>query len=213
MGLQPSKGIPYKKISYHVKTALDITNVNNIISVGSGSGEIENFIEKDLGIKIICVDPLYSKNIGSIYHRNKVTHIVKEPDYDYVETLMLKKPNVISDNILMLMWPLPNESKYDIEAIYKLKPKAVILYYDISGGAGGNQLQKWLVDITCYEDFPIHFVHLIRQFELEYDLPKPYKILEYAHIPKERGIDMASYTLLTLIFEKKELIEKEVIKC
>jgi len=49
-----------------------------------------------------------------------------------------------------IVWPYPNDSTYDMEAVEKLKPKFILTVVETTGGAGGQQFLHWLA--SCERD-------------------------------------------------------------
>ena len=131
--------IGYKKSIglQNIQSYLDFAFIKNgkklpIISVGSGDAQVEyQFIRKHY-CPIICVDPKPDEfTQGRIY---------VEPEYDYVSNLIKDKPELVGNCHLLLIWPYPNESTYDVEAIKALDPVSFILIYESTGSSGGTQL-------------------------------------------------------------------------
>lgn len=107
-----------------------------IISVGSGYADTEfAFMERNKK-EIICVDP-YPLSHGSF------GDVLVTPKYSYVDELIKNEPDVIGNCHLLLIWPCPNDSTYDVEAIEKLKPLSIIIIYDPSGSGGGSEFLKY----------------------------------------------------------------------
>lgn len=109
-----------------------------IISVGSGDGEFERLVENEYKVNIICVDP---KKFSKVDADNKYLHL---PDYAYIDDLIKSVPDVVSNCTLFLLWPEPNTSTYDIEAVSKLLPTSILVAYEYYGGAGGEYFHHWL---------------------------------------------------------------------
>jgi hypothetical protein len=107
-----------------------------IISVGSGYADTEFSFIKRNNKEIICVDP-YPFSHGNF------GNVLVKPKYDYVDDLIKNEPDVIGNCHLLLIWPLPNESIYDLESIEKLKPLSIIIIYDPSGSSGGSKFLEY----------------------------------------------------------------------
>lgn len=144
MEKHPTKPIPYTLIKDYVLEASNDTNM--IVSVGSGTGIIEKYIEDRIDKNILCIDPNPESSVGMKYHGDTMKKIVKGPDYSCLHDFQKKNPN-IEKITLILIWTLPTdpfesifESKesndYDIEAIYKLNPENIVLLYDVTGISG-----------------------------------------------------------------------------
>ena len=100
-----------------------------IISIGLGSGVIENEIikayratyKKDIRITLVDRNPLF------------------KADYRTVDELTRKRPEVIGNGVLLINWPEPQGgtvNNYDIDAVSDLEPKAVLAVYETMGGSG-----------------------------------------------------------------------------
>lgn len=110
-----------------------------IISVGSGNGIIEQDIEKEFNIKIICIDPTPLSWSFSIHNENRLA------DYPLVNDLIKNKKYLTNACNLFINWSYPDCS-YDIESIIKLKPKNIIIITDVgyAHGAGSCELHDFL---------------------------------------------------------------------
>jgi hypothetical protein len=115
---------------------------NPIVSVGSGLGKYEKQIETQLNTSIICVDP--NPTSYNYLFEDEDTKNLHLPDYSTVDALLHKRPELIGNCNLLLAWPLPNDSEYDIEAVVKLKPLNMVIIYETIGGAAGKQMHIWL---------------------------------------------------------------------
>lgn len=67
---------------------------------------------------------------------------VVAPAYDTVAHLRQAVPDDVA--LLSLVWPLPNDSTFDMDAVEVCRPALVVTVVDLSGGAGGTRLQHWL---------------------------------------------------------------------
>lgn len=194
-----SKPLPFNIIAQYVDAASAYTDL--IISVGSGTGEIEDFIEKAINKNIICIDPDAENCVDCRYHANTYNKIVKMPDYGYVDDLLLNMSIKDKKITLLLIWPLPGSGNcYDIEAIFKLDPENIIIYYDASGAAGSSYLHYWLGDLKSLyglydQSHPIE--HKI------YKAPTYHKIAEFAYVGC--GISGMTHTLCFLNKMKIEM--------
>jgi hypothetical protein len=126
-----------------------------LISVGSGYGVLEDYIDSTYAIMqknidLICIDP----EPCSYRFQNYPSRPLMPPDYayldDYLEQLE-KEQNTEqpssgekSDCDLLLCWSNPNDSTYDLEAIIKLKPQKVFIIYEMTGAAGSSSLHNWI---------------------------------------------------------------------
>ena len=99
----------------------------DIISVGSGSGNIERRIIREYrrhfgkDLRIILVDP------NERY----------EVDFKTVEDHIKQLPHLVGHCVLLIIWPeysdLFTEDGYDIDAIRTLQPTAVLTLYETTG--------------------------------------------------------------------------------
>ena len=132
-----------------------------LISVGSGYGVLEDYIENAYTntnanananvkkLELICIDP----EPCSYRFQNYPTQPLIQPDYAYLEDYLeqLEKQSSKeqlfsgeSDCDLLLCWSNPNDSTYDLEAIIKLKPSKVFIIYEMTGAAGSSSLHNWI---------------------------------------------------------------------
>lgn len=119
-----------------------------MISVGSGIGRIERAIELEHKVGIICVDP----NPESF---NKRSEELKEddyhmPDYALVTDLVKAKPELIGKCSLLLIWPDPCDSVYDMEAVVLLRPVSIVVLYEPYGASGGRLFSYWTMTCESY---------------------------------------------------------------
>ena len=105
------------------------------------------YIETKLGHEVVCVDP----NPHSYGHE-----VVRSPDYPVLSRLMKAQPE-LDDVVLLLHHPEPSEIQkgvdYDIEAVIKLRPKAVFIHYEIMGADGSDRLHRWMATIPGMENY------------------------------------------------------------
>jgi hypothetical protein len=113
-----------------------------IVSVGSGMNVHESYLEKKHNIKIICVDP-EDKN-EDMYGRGTRA---RKSDYKFVEDLILENENIVGNCVLILFWPLPDYSYYDILSVYNLQPKFIVSLYCLSGASGTENLHRFFYEI------------------------------------------------------------------
>ncbi len=143
-----------------------------IISVGSGNGKLEKYLKNNGYLNIICIEPeIFSHNVEKIIHN--------KPDYNIVDEIIIKKPSIVSNCYLMIIWPSGKDKKdcgYDIDAIKKLKPSRILVLYENTGYSGSNELRKFLnnpgKEWNCIElinvyhfkkDFPLNYIVKILQ--------------------------------------------------
>lgn len=111
-----------------------------IISVGSGAGTLEKYLQSVITNRIICVDPdPQSFQTEPIDWTKGI-----KPSYPTINDLLKVEPNVKNNSLMLLAWPSPNSSNYDCEAINLVKPVGVILIYELIGAAGGTKLHCML---------------------------------------------------------------------
>lgn len=70
-----------------------------------------------------------------------------KPDWPLVKTMIQDRKDLVNNCNILLCWPNPNHSFYDVESIILLKPKFIVLIYEIKGAAGGHNLLYWLEKI------------------------------------------------------------------
>jgi len=126
--------------------------IDKIISVGSGTGYLEKFIEMAFRQKLqmICIDPDPTQFSSE--------PIKREPDYPTVDEFLETRPVAPWNSIVLLNWPETRETHgagYDVDAIRKLNPLAVIIIYELdyidSGSAGSEALHRMRDTDTKYE--------------------------------------------------------------
>ena len=104
----------------------------DIISVGSGSGNIERRIIRE-----------YRRSFGKDLHI-----ILVDPDMNFsadfktVEDLIKQLPRLIGHCVLLIIWPLHSDAEtddgYDIDAVRRLQPNAVLALYETAGCSGST---------------------------------------------------------------------------
>ena len=109
-----------------------------VMSVGSGRGQIEAAAEN---VDWVCVDPDPTSFSKGELHR--------APDYDYVDSAIKARPELVGKCVVFLNWCPPNgDHRFDVEAIEKLKPLAVLstyeIYFGLGGAAGSDDFHDWL---------------------------------------------------------------------
>lgn len=110
------------------------------ISIGSGNGVVEKYLDDMFNINIICVDPLPETYLPA------PEKLGKKPIFHDINDLVNSNPKLIESCNLLLNWTYPDLS-YDIEAINILKPKWIIWIGEKQGAAGGDEFhmlwKKW----------------------------------------------------------------------
>lgn len=117
------------------------------ISVGSGNGILEFCYAKkytESTETILCVDPAPLS-----FNSDGIDTAFQAPNYDYVGSLLQAKPQLRRNCVLILNWPNPNESTYDLDAVQALEPCGfftTLEHWGDSGGAGGSSFHRFLRD-------------------------------------------------------------------
>ena len=137
-----------------------------IISVGSGSGAFEKYLDEKFKTNIICVDPL-----KEIYIETSQKY-QKKPAFPYVHDLIKINSHYIGNCMLILNWCEPNRSTYDYDAIKLLKPNFLFLITEPSGTASGNKFLNWLskcgINVACdKESIDINPYQLIQEYHVD----------------------------------------------
>lgn len=115
----------------------------NHVSVGSGSGGMETLIFEGNDFIGVDPDPMMGFEGYSIFH---------QPEFETVDFLVKKRPEVVGDCSLWLMWPnnsctfcemnecIPviHHPAYDFEAIRDLKPKAITMMVSLKQRTSGS---------------------------------------------------------------------------
>jgi hypothetical protein len=144
-----------------------------IISVGSGNGKLEKYLIENDYPNIICIDPkVFSHNV------DKILHI--KPEYDNVDEIIVKKPEVVGNCFLMIIYPSQEgtpDSGYDIEAIRKLNPRRILVLYENIGYSGSYELIKFL-DNPGKEWFGMELIN-VQHFRLISPVQYVVKILQH----------------------------------
>lgn len=136
-----SANVPISHLTEYVKNASQ--SAPYLVSVGCGNGKYETIIAASLNpnIKLILIDPdpeSFEKTI------------VKSPDYPTTSELIQKRPEVVNNCVLLLIWSDWGSVKYDYDAFESLKPIGVILLCEypperlsietISGASGSDKM-------------------------------------------------------------------------
>lgn len=146
-----------KQTVQNVRNSIDtilgqFPTIDKIISVGSGTGYLEKLIEIAFRQKLqmICIDPDPTQFSSEPIKRG--------PDYPTVDVFLRTRPVAPWNSIVLLNWPETRETHgagYDVDAIRKLNPLAVIIIYELdfidSGSAGSKQLHRMRDTDTTYD--------------------------------------------------------------
>ncbi len=60
------------------------------------------------------------------------------PEAPSTEALVAARPELVGAAALLLQWPSPNDSVYDVDAIERLRPPLIIALWACCGAAGGS---------------------------------------------------------------------------
>lgn len=129
----------------------DIGRDDPIISIGSGQGIIEGFMHYMTGVNIICIDPnpssyqkipeqdLTHSRVASVVGRMRTLPLFRNIKH-YIDS-----SEELQNITLMINWPSPGQIvPWDINAIKLLKPKNIVVLFDMFGVAGSYELTTWL---------------------------------------------------------------------
>lgn len=212
--------IPEKYCKLYLMTDLvriisEITDIRpiNIVSVGSGDGYHELFLmdaidlinneENEDMYRLICVDP----NPDS-YPRVKGVSYIK-PDYDYVSDLIDNEPDVVSNCLLILNWPLYDQNRernsdgdvifnpgYDLEAVQLLNPIGLYTFYGPCGSSGSTLYRMFLNSDhrdTTHEE--IHDIDYDQTYDEDYLCTARYTLVRGIGT----GLTGSTHELVTLV--------------
>lgn len=142
-------GFSVARIAEVMRSAEMGMGIRPIVSVGSGNGWLESILLQECKIaNIICVDP------DPESFRPYQASFSTKPDYPNVQKLLMERKELATACDLLLGWPTPNDSTYDIEAIRSLQPQNIFVVHEPAGGAGGAEFQSWLRMQIDYK--PVH---------------------------------------------------------
>jgi len=111
-----------------------------IVSVGSGGGSVERYLEyRCLGgrRRVICVD----SDPGSFQPPSSFD---RAPDHATCRDALRERPDLETRCHLFLNWASVCDPCYDLEAIALLRPKRVLLAVETTGSGGSQSLLAWL---------------------------------------------------------------------
>lgn len=125
------------------------------ISVGSGMGSIERFLQTAIWpIPIIVpVDP--SPDSFTYVRGGRKLSVLTPPMFNVIDELIQLNSRLIGHVNVMLIWPSPTtssieENPYDMEAVEKLKPRGIFALFATDGSSGSEIFQKWIKTQTDY---------------------------------------------------------------
>ena len=129
----------------------DIGRDGPIISIGSGQGIIEGFMSYMTGVDIICIDPnpsSYQKIPEQDLTHSRAASVVgimrKLPLFRNIKHY-IDSGEELQNITLIINWPSPGQIvPWDINAIKVLKPKNIVVLFDMFGVAGSYELTTWL---------------------------------------------------------------------
>ena len=159
--LHKHANIPIDHIRIYLEDCVNITD--HIISVGSGNGVYEYEITKNnqkLKDKMILIDP----NPES-FEKYPTKDFLKI-NYNTVNDLILNKPEVINNCVLLLCWTPPTQYPFasniddtigfDFKSVELLKPQSIICLYEIPknrthGCAGSIKMSELLLNPELFD--------------------------------------------------------------
>jgi len=151
-----------------------------IISVGSGMAYFEYLIQVLFRRYVICIDPDPIEFSPTLFlSLNKKLFI--EPIFKTVNNLLSSKnSNKYTNCLLILNWPSPYDTAYDIDSIIKLKPCGFFIIYEREGKAGSGRLIEKLSERQTI------------QFEegLSYNLLKKEESYEHKRVSGIEGVNL-----------------------
>ena len=118
-----------------------------IISVGSGMAYFEYLIQELFRRDVICIDPDPIKFSPNPFLSSNKKRLFIEPIFRTVDNLLSSKNSKkYTDCLLILNWPSPYDTAYDIDSIIKLKPRGFFIIYEREGKAGSGRLIEKLCE-------------------------------------------------------------------
>ncbi len=210
--------IPYEMVlKYYVAYVLSSLP---IISIGSGTGEFENYLEDKTGKEIICVDPTpteYESGEWGLFKEakkdrksDKEIKIFKKPDYKNVDELIADKKDIVGNCSIMIIWPYPDPNgNYDMNAIKKLNPSRVLLLYSRDGHSGSDALREYIYRLPDKNKYNAINANLTYPFSL-YDTPMMSCTLEILSRPGDIDMydPMSEYSIRANAELNKSLLKK-----
>lgn len=129
--------------------------VQKWVSVGSGTGFNEHRLSQRLSsshLSFTCVDPDPEGKKSTTFKRKFSKQYFMAPHFATIQDAISKHPSMVGTHGLFLCWPNPAApdlpdptfNAYDLEAICLLKPMAIVLVYETSGGSGSEPLIQWI---------------------------------------------------------------------
>lgn len=111
-----------------------------IVSVGSGNGYLEQLLHNEFPEReFLCVEPVFNGWLSLPDEELGMKPVCATVDDSTLD-------HVVGNCVMLLFWPSPNANGYDVEAIERLQPEALIVTYGPCGCAGSDNLRKLLDD-------------------------------------------------------------------
>lgn len=147
---------------FGIARAISQNFTQNHISVGSGCGGIETLVFDGNGFIGVDPDPAMGCENYEIFH---------PPEFKTVNHLVEKKPEVVGDCSLWLMWPnnscifcekgvcvpIMHHQAYDFDAIQALKPKTIVMLVSLKEKTSGSKELKDFVTNWKDTEYVLNF--------------------------------------------------------
>jgi hypothetical protein len=174
-------GIPITELVKYLNVFTD----KPIVSVGCGPGLYEaETLKLNPRLDFIMVDP-DPRSFENVEPKLAI-------DAATVPDLIKTRPELVGKCVLLLIWPNPNESTYDYQAVELLNPVAVVTIYEAKGAAGGDQFHCWLSTVgakSAVETTPFYDSNKIT-------LSKTYRMRHYYLTRIQGQMDMELRTMV-----------------
>ena len=119
--------------------------IRKIISVGSGSGTLEEILNRgDFHVYTVEPEPGMWNDCAP--------DLVARPTASSVSELLTTRPDIFNNFILLLNFCLPNASSYDMDAITATDPSIIVAIVESLGGAGGDAFWGWINEQEIYDE-------------------------------------------------------------
>lgn len=113
-----------------------------IVSVGTGCGTVDSKLKQFWNRPCYLVDP--NLNQEKIWSRKGDQQRVLTPDFADVNDLIAAHPEIVGECGVSIIYPFPSAGPYDVEAIQLLKPRVIVLLYELHETSGSEELFEWL---------------------------------------------------------------------
>lgn len=130
-------------VAYHQFLA---RHVDTVVSVGSGCGVVESLLRQFWPPTSYLVEPA-----DQLKGRAWDGKFVLRPDFPLLKDLIQAHPEVVGNCGLLIMYPSPWDS-YDAEAIRTLKPKIIVMSWEIGGTSGSEEFLEWAREQMDYRE-------------------------------------------------------------